>query len=46
MAGLVPGIHVLAVKKVVDGRDKRGHDGRSKHYCFGAKRSSMLSHLS
>jgi len=27
MPGLVPGIHVLAVKKVVDGRDKPGHDG-------------------
>ena len=26
---LVPGIHVLAAKKVVDGRDKPGHDGRS-----------------
>ena len=27
MAGLVPGIHVLAVKEVVDGRVKPGHDG-------------------
>ena len=27
MPGLVPGIHVLATgKKVVDGRDKPGHD--------------------
>ena len=28
MAGLVPAIHVLlATKKDVDARDKRGHDG-------------------
>jgi hypothetical protein len=27
MAGLVPAIHVLAAKKDVDARDKRGHDG-------------------
>jgi len=28
MAGLVPAIHVLAaVKKDLDARDKRGHDG-------------------
>jgi hypothetical protein len=27
MPGLVPGIHVLAAKKGVDGRDKPGHDG-------------------
>jgi hypothetical protein len=27
MPGLVPGIHVLATKKDVDGRDKPGHDG-------------------
>jgi len=28
MPGLVPGIHVLLTfKKVVDGRDKPGHDG-------------------
>jgi hypothetical protein len=26
MPGLVPGIHVLATKKGVDGRDKPGHD--------------------
>jgi hypothetical protein len=26
MPGLVPGIHVLAAKKGVDGRDKPGHD--------------------
>ena len=26
MPGLVPGIHVLAQKKGVDGRDKPGHD--------------------
>jgi len=26
MPGLVPGIHVLAKKKIVDGRDKPGHD--------------------
>jgi len=26
MPGLVPGIHVLAKKKNVDGRDKPGHD--------------------
>jgi hypothetical protein len=26
MPGLVPGIHVLAPKKGVDGRDKPGHD--------------------
>jgi hypothetical protein len=26
MPGLVPGIHVLAPKKDVDGRDKPGHD--------------------
>ncbi|TFW58678.1 hypothetical protein CT676_23790 [Bradyrhizobium sp. MOS001] len=27
MPGLVPGIHVLgAVRKIVDGRDKPGHD--------------------
>jgi hypothetical protein len=24
----VPGIHVLATKKDVDGRDKPGHDGK------------------
>jgi hypothetical protein len=29
MPGLVPGIHVLLVKKEdVDGRDEPGHDGR------------------
>jgi hypothetical protein len=30
MPGLVPGIHVslLVIEKVVDGRDKPGHDGR------------------
>jgi hypothetical protein len=28
MAGLVPAIHVLAAKKVVDARDKPGHDER------------------
>jgi hypothetical protein len=27
MPGLVPGIHVLAAKEVVDGRVKPGHDG-------------------
>ncbi len=27
MPGLVPGIHVLATKQGVDGRDKPGHDG-------------------
>jgi methionyl-tRNA formyltransferase len=27
VAGLVPAIHVLAVKEAVDARDKRGHDG-------------------
>jgi len=27
MPGFVPGIHVLAAKKDVDGRDKPGHDG-------------------
>jgi hypothetical protein len=26
MPGLVPGIHALAAKKDVDGRDKPGHD--------------------
>jgi hypothetical protein len=26
MPGLVPGIHVLAPRKDVDGRDKPGHD--------------------
>jgi hypothetical protein len=26
MPGLVPGIHALAAKKGVDGRDKPGHD--------------------
>jgi hypothetical protein len=26
MPGLVPGIHVLATKQGVDGRDKPGHD--------------------
>jgi len=26
MPGLVPGIYVLAKKKIVDGRDKPGHD--------------------
>jgi hypothetical protein len=26
MPGLAPGIHVLAPKKDVDGRDKPGHD--------------------
>ncbi len=30
MPGLVPGIHVLALReKNVDGRDKPGHDGAS-----------------
>jgi len=30
MPGLVPGIHVLpANKKVVDGRDKPGHDEKN-----------------
>jgi hypothetical protein len=27
MPGLVPGIHALAAKEGVDGRDKPGHDG-------------------
>jgi len=27
MAGLAPAIHVLAAKKDVDARDKRGHEG-------------------
>jgi len=27
MPGLVPGIHVLAAREGVDGRDKPGHDG-------------------
>jgi hypothetical protein len=27
MPGLVPGIHALANKQDVDGRDKPGHDG-------------------
>jgi hypothetical protein len=27
MAGLVPAIHVLAAKEVVDARHKAGHDG-------------------
>jgi tRNA threonylcarbamoyl adenosine modification protein YeaZ len=27
MPGLVPGIHILATRKDVDGRDKPGHDG-------------------
>ena len=26
MPGLVPGIHVLATRKIVDGRVKPGHD--------------------
>jgi hypothetical protein len=26
MPGFMPGIHVLAVKQGVDGRDKPGHD--------------------
>jgi hypothetical protein len=26
MPGLVPGIHVLAIKEDVDGRDEPGHD--------------------
>jgi len=29
MPGLVLGIHVMAAKKDVDGRDKPGHDGIS-----------------
>jgi hypothetical protein len=28
MPCLVPGIHAFAIKKVVDGRDEPGHDGR------------------
>jgi hypothetical protein len=28
MPGLVPGIHVLATKEDVDGRDKPGHDAQ------------------
>jgi hypothetical protein len=32
MPGLVPGIHALATKEDVDGRDKPGHDGG----CFSA----------
>jgi hypothetical protein len=33
MAGLVPAIHVLtAEKKVVDARDKRGHDERETEF--------------
>jgi hypothetical protein len=28
MPGLVPGIHVLAAEKNVDGRDKPGHDDK------------------
>jgi 2-oxoglutarate dehydrogenase E2 component (dihydrolipoamide succinyltransferase) len=30
MPGLVPGIHVFLLKKVVDGRDKPGHDEEGK----------------
>jgi len=30
MPALVPGIHVLAAKEDVDGRDKPGHDGSKK----------------
>jgi hypothetical protein len=30
MPGLVPRIHVLAMKKGVDGRDKPGHDKEKK----------------
>jgi hypothetical protein len=34
MPGLVPGIHVLRVAgKVVDGRDKPGHDARGSRQC-------------
>jgi hypothetical protein len=34
MPGLVPGIHALAAKKGVDGRDKPGHDGD----CFNQRK--------
>ena len=33
MAGLVPAIHVLSAKEVVDARHKAGHDGgESDHH--------------
>ena len=33
MPGLVPGIHTLAGKKDVNGRDKPGHDGFESMKC-------------
>ena len=40
MPGLVPGIHVLKrlVTKVVDGRDKRGHDEAGR---YGASSTTL-----
>jgi hypothetical protein len=48
MPGLVPGIYVLTYpSKVVDGRDKPGHDvefgARSNHYKLLAINSFMIS---
>ncbi len=42
MPGPVPGIHVLATrKKVVDGRDKPGHDGENDSlYCRATTRAA------
>ncbi|WP_246510223.1 hypothetical protein [Bradyrhizobium glycinis] len=33
MPGLVPGIHVFAATKVVDGRVKPGHDDDAEQLC-------------
>ncbi|TYL87735.1 hypothetical protein FXB38_02835 [Bradyrhizobium cytisi] len=48
MPGLVPGIHVLdAAEKVVDGRDKPGHDeavtAKSDRADRGTSRTLLLS---
>ena len=51
MPGLVPGIHVLAAKKGVDGRDTPGHDGervcatvacRSRYVAFFFVNSDLI----
>ena len=53
MAGLDPAIPTPVARPLPmnrDARHKAGHDversKRNSNYCFGAKRSSTLSHLS
>jgi hypothetical protein len=47
MPGLVPGIHVLAaLEKVVDGRDKPGHDEKETRFQVVRKSLKILAPFS